>query len=435
MPKAKSSRHLSAGATAAVSSHAHKLWDKLEALTAPVEPSLSEAQPKVVSFSLDQPTPELPMATSDQESWAMQNEADSNVLHAWLVAAQSQVAVLSRHRLQEHASRTEAERHKQNADELERRHLGLLREHARLAHQMRTQLEAAERRALDAEESAGRMDEERHQWRARVSVLEEKVAGLTSALGEARDKIRELARDKVREQRGEDKSKASPRLPQPAQGGGFIPQVAPARRGKASTGGGASEEAAVAAAAAAAAVTELSVNLRVPVLDGEGCSELVIALRVPLKVDESSMKSVMTELITEYSEVDAGVAEEEATERTMEEEASEIASAIAPRAKRPTREEVAAAKAAEARRAAETKAAAKEAAARRAAIIERAEAEAAKLKAANMAANKAVGTDAKAKSGGKVAVVGGGVGPGAAASSSVRVPSKGSPSQNVKPKR
>ena len=188
MPKAKSSRHLSAGATAAVSSHAHKLWDKLEALTAPVEPSLSEAQPKVVSFSLDQPTPELPMATSDQESWAMQNEADSNVLHAWLVAAQSQVAVLSRHRLQEHASRTEAERHKQNADELERRHLGLLREHARLAHQMRTQLEAAERRALDAEESAGRMDEERHQWRARVSVLEEKVAGLTSALKTARIK-------------------------------------------------------------------------------------------------------------------------------------------------------------------------------------------------------------------------------------------------------
>ena len=169
MPKAKSSRHLSAGATAAVSSHAHKLWDKLEALTAPVEPSLSEAQPKVVSFSLDQPTPELPMATSDQESWAMQNEADSNVLHAWLVAAQSQVAVLSRHRLQEHASRTEAERHKQNADELERRHLGLLREHARLAHQMRTQLEAAERRALDAEESAGRMDEERHQRAGRGS--------------------------------------------------------------------------------------------------------------------------------------------------------------------------------------------------------------------------------------------------------------------------
>jgi len=58
-----------------------------------------------VSFLLDQPTPELPaiqseaMATSDQESWAMQNEADSNVLHAWLHAwlhaAQSQVAVLS----------------------------------------------------------------------------------------------------------------------------------------------------------------------------------------------------------------------------------------------------------------------------------------------------------------------------------------------------
>jgi len=106
MPKAKSSRHLSAGATAAVSSHAHKLWDKLEALTASVEPSLSEAQPKKgVSFLLDQPTPELPaiqseaMATSDQESWAMQNEADSNVLHAWLHAwlhaAQSQVAVLS----------------------------------------------------------------------------------------------------------------------------------------------------------------------------------------------------------------------------------------------------------------------------------------------------------------------------------------------------
>ena len=114
----------------------------------------------------------------------MQNEADSNVLHAWLHAAQSQVAVLSRHRLEEHGSRAEAERHKQNADELERRHLGLLREHARLAHQMRTQLEAAERRALDAEESAARMDEERHQWRARVSVLEEKVAGLTSALGE-----------------------------------------------------------------------------------------------------------------------------------------------------------------------------------------------------------------------------------------------------------
>ena len=242
MPKAKSSRHLSAGATAAVSSHAHKLWDKLEALTASVEPSLSEAQPKKgVSFLLDQPTPELPaiqseaMATSDQESWAMQNEADSNVLHAWLHAAQSQVAVLSRHRLEEHGSRAEAERHKQNADELERRHLGLLREHARLAHQMRTQLEAAERRALDAEESAARMDEERHQWRARVSVLEEKVAGLTSALGEARDKIRELARDKVREQRGEDKSRAEDKWASPRSIGGSL--MAPARRGKGFKGG------------------------------------------------------------------------------------------------------------------------------------------------------------------------------------------------------
>jgi colicin import membrane protein len=139
------------------------------------------------------------------------------------------------------------------------------------------------------------------------------------------------------------------------------------------------------------------------------------------------IKSVMTELITVSSDVDAGAAEEEPTERTMEEEeASDIASEIAPKAKRPTREEVAAAKAAEARRAAETKAAAKEAAARRAAIIERAEAEAAKVKAANMAANKAVGTEAKAKSGGKAVVVGGGVGPGAASS-------KGSPSN--KPKR
>jgi len=246
-------------------------------------------------------------------------------------------------------------------------------------------------------------------------------------MGEARDKIRELARDKVREQRGEDKSRAEDKWASPRSiGGSLIPHVAPARRGKGFKGGGASEE-------AAAAVRELSVELRVPVLDGKGGGELVnvIALRVPLKVDESSMKLVMTELITVSSDVDAGAAEEEPAEWTLEEEeASEIAPEIAPKAKRPTREEVAAAKAAEARRAAETKAAAKEAAARRAAIIERAEAEAAKVKAANIAANKAVGTEAKAKSGGKAVVVGGGVGPGAASSS---LPPKGSPRN--KPKR